>query len=567
MHGTFSKLPGLARAFAGFGRARDGAVVVIFALAIIPVLGLVGAAVDFSRANSLKATMQNALDATALMLSKTAASQTSAQLQVSARSYFLAQFTRPEAKNAAISVSYSKTGGSTVVVNGSADIDTEFMGILGLKSINITGTATSKWGSTRLRVALVLDITGSMDADGKMAALKTSTKNLLSQLKDSASVNGDVYVSMVPFARSVNVGASNYNANWIDWSEWEAEPAIMATWLATTANKTTWEQTGPGSSCPFTAAQHGFTCVATPIDGAASTTTIPSSGTYSGGISPSADGGNKDSTKAGFYYPGYYNSVAATRTISTGSSASCGSSVNCTCSGGGSNKVCTQKYFTHTWVKNARSTWTGCVADRGALAAPGTNAGNDQTATVPSTTDITTRYPARQDSYCSSAAIGLNYNWSTMNSAVDALDANGGTNQPIGLVMGWHSLVGIGPFTAPPKDSNYTYTDVIILMSDGLNTWDRWYGNGSATNTSVDNRMLDSTGKGTCANIKNSKVTLYTIHVNTGGDPLSTLLRNCAGSPDKFSDPEKFFSVTTASGLGTVFTAIGTNLTKLRIAQ
>ena len=104
-------------------------------------------------------------------------------------------------------------------------------------------------------------------------------------------------------------------------------------------------------------------------------------------------------------------------------------------------------------------------------------------------------------------------------------------------------------------------------MSDGLNTWDRWYGTGSAINTSVDYRMYDSSGNGTCANIKTSGVTLYTIQVNTGGDPTSTLLTNCAGGPDKFSDPSKFYMVTTANGLGAVFAAIGTNLTKLRVAK
>ncbi len=77
-------------------------------------------------------------------------------------------------------------------------------------------------------------------------------------------------------------------------------------------------------------------------------------------------------------------------------------------------------------------------------------------------------------------------------------------------------------------------------MSDGLNTHDRWYGNGSATSTSVDKRMYESATVGTCANIKAARITIYTIHVNTGGDPTSTLLQNCA------TDPDKFWMVTTA---------------------
>ncbi len=556
----------LRRHLADFRRANAGNVAMTFALASLPLIGTVGFAVDYSHANAVKAAMQAALDSTALMLSRDAATLSNADLQTKASSYFTALFTRPEAQNVTVTASYSTTGGSQLAVNGAAAVPTSFLGVIGYQNINVTGTATAAWGSTRLRVALVLDTTGSMADDGKLDALKTSTKSLLTQLQSAAGTNGDVYVSIVPFSRGVNVGSSNYSASWIDWTEWESEPAYMATWLANSSNKSTWDQAGPGDSCPFSSSKTGFGCTTGPADSASSTNTIPSSGSYSGYICPGNDTGAKDGTKAGFNYPGCYNSTTYS---STGSSATCTGHSNCSCSGSGSNKTCKTNsgYFEHTWVKNARSTWTGCVADRGSLAAPGTTAGNDQTATAPSTSDTTTLYPARQDIYCPQTAMGLNYNWSSMSSVVDALYANGGTNQPVGLVMGWHSLVGIGPFTAPPKDPNYTYTDVIILMSDGLNTWDRWYGTGSATNTSVDYRMYDTSGKGTCANIKTSGVTLYTIQVNTGGDPTSTLLQNCAGGPDKFSDPTKFYMVTSASGLGAVFTAIGTNLTKLRVAK
>ena len=105
-------------------------------------------------------------------------------------------------------------------------------------------------------------------------------------------------------------------------------------------------------------------------------------------------------------------------------------------------------------------------------------------------------------------------------------------------------------------------------MSDGLNTQDRWYGNGSNISTAVDNRMYQTgNGTGTCANIKTSGVTIYTIQVNTSGDPTSALLQNCAGTKDKNYDPSKFFMVTSASGIGTVFNQIGTSLTQLRVAR
>jgi hypothetical protein len=218
-------------------------------------------------------------------------------------------------------------------------------------------------------------------------------------------------------------------------------------------------------------------------------------------------------------------------------------------------------------VPNNYNTWNGCISDRDQNYDQLVTAPNPADATLPASS-ASTLFPAEQYNACPVAMMGLNYNWTAMNSLVDSMQPNGGTNQPIGLVWAWQSLVGGGPLVAPAKDSNYKYQDVIVLMSDGLNTQDRWYGNGSSVSTSVDNRMYQTgNGSGTCANIKNAGVTIYTIHVNTGGDPLSVLLQNCAGGPDKFNDPSKFFMVTDSSGLGSVFTSIGTNLTKLRVAK
>lgn len=547
-----------------FVAARYANVAITFALSLIPILGLAGAAIDLSRANAVKTSLQEALDSTALMASKNAATLTSAQVQSTAQGYFLAMFTRSDVTNVHFTASYSGDSGSSVVVNASADMPTEFMAILGYKKITIIGSATAKWGSARLRVALVLDTTGSMSSDGKINALKTATKNLLTQLQAATSVDGDVYISIIPFSKNVNVGSNNYGANWIDWTDWESEPAILKT-----SKPGNWDQIGPGSSCPFSTSSYGFGCTTGPVNNSPITSTIPASGNYSGYICPDADSGNKSALKIGLYYNGCYNSVptttTTTTTVSSGWFASCYGYNNCSCTGSNGSKVCRQTTtttgapYTHTWIKNDHSTWNGCIADRGASANPVSD--YDRLVTAPSTSIAATLFPAEQNSYCSPAITGLNYSWSSMASQVDSLYPLGATNQPIGLVWGWQSLVGGGPLSAPAKNPAYTYIDVIILLSDGLNTQDRWYGNGSATNTSVDYRMYDTSGNGTCANIKAAGIAIYTIQVNTGGDPTSTLLRNCA------SDTSKFFLLTTANQIVTTFNTIGTNLTKLRIAQ
>ena len=66
---------------------------------------------------------------------------------------------------------------------------------------------------------------------------------------------------------------------------------------------------------------------------------------------------------------------------------------------------------------------------------------------------------------------------------------------------------------------------------------------------------------GTLKNIKDTGVTIYAIQVNTGGDPQSALLQNCA------TDSSKFFLLTSSTQIVTTFQQIGTNLAKLHIAK
>jgi len=436
-----------------FSVDRRGNVAITFGILAIPVVGFVGAAVDYSRANSAKADLQTALDSTALMLSKEATSDTTDQLQTDAVKYFNAIYNRPGTQNITITASYTTAGGSQVAVNGSASVPTAFMQIMGVNAITINGSSTAKWGNSRLRVALVLDNTGSMADSGKLAALKTATANLLTQLQGAATNNGDVYVSIIPFVKDVNVGSGNYKASWIDWTDWNA------------AN----------GSC---------------------------------------------SKGGGWGWGG---------------------------SGGGS----TQSSCSGNWTPANHNTWNGCVMDRGGESAP--DPANYDTNVVAPTTSITaTLWPAEQYSSCPQAATGLSYDWAGMNTLVNNMVASGNTNQAIGLALGWMSLTGGGPFTAPPMDSNYVYSQIIILLTDGLNTQDRWYGTAS---------QIDARQTLTCNNIKAAGITLYTIQVDTDGTPTSTLLQQCA------SDSSKFFLLTSSSQIVTTFNQIGTNLSRLYVAK
>src|SRR3979409_1140491 len=96
------------RLFSKFLGNRNGSAAPMFALAALPLLSCVGAAIDFSRAASARTAMQAALDASALMLSKDAQTLTPTNLIQKASDDFRAQFTRPEAYDVSVTPQFSQ---------------------------------------------------------------------------------------------------------------------------------------------------------------------------------------------------------------------------------------------------------------------------------------------------------------------------------------------------------------------------------------------------------------------------------------------------------------------------
>src|SRR6187399_2914757 len=123
--------------FSRFFADRRGNVAAIFALAIIPVVGLVGMAVDYSRGNSVRAALQAALDATALAMARSAPNLTAAQLQQQSSDMFFSNFNRRDAQNIVVTATYSTTNGSALTLGASGFIETTFTRIMGVNQLNI----------------------------------------------------------------------------------------------------------------------------------------------------------------------------------------------------------------------------------------------------------------------------------------------------------------------------------------------------------------------------------------------------------------------------------------------
>jgi len=181
-----SLLDRIAGRLSAYCSAQSGNVAIVFALSLIPLIGITGAAVDYSRASAARAEMQAALDATALMLSKNTAvpGWQQAQLTSAAQATFTALFNRPAVTNVNVTSSYSSTVPATVTVSGNATLNSLFMGgILGLLGNNnaatmpISATATSTYGSPQtLQLNIVFDSSASMivGATGTDVTLITS---------------------------------------------------------------------------------------------------------------------------------------------------------------------------------------------------------------------------------------------------------------------------------------------------------------------------------------------------------------------------------------------------------
>ena len=195
----------------------------ILALALIPMMGFTGAAIDYSRATATKAAMQSALDSTGLILSKNAATMPAGDIGTQANAIFLAQFNRPDAQGVSVSHVFNapQEGSFSLKLTAQATVPTRFATLIGTTQMQIGSTSEIVWGIKKLNLALALDNTGSMASSGKMAALKTAAHNLLNTLQQAEKEPGDIKVSIIPFATDVNVGTSNVNASWIDWDQWE----------------------------------------------------------------------------------------------------------------------------------------------------------------------------------------------------------------------------------------------------------------------------------------------------------------------------------------------------------
>ncbi len=203
-----AKLQAGIRSFAG---DRKGTVAMMFAGAFIPVIAVVGIAVDYSRASNVRVQLQAATDAAA-MAGAVSKSETTAARTAAAEYSFDANTTN--IKHGATVTRTATPGSGEVTVTSTATVPTVFMKLVGTSEMTMTTESTVHYagGTKKLEIALVLDTTGSMNgttsgSTTKLDELKAAVPMILDVVMPAGS--STTKVAMVPFATYVNVGSTN----------------------------------------------------------------------------------------------------------------------------------------------------------------------------------------------------------------------------------------------------------------------------------------------------------------------------------------------------------------------
>src|ERR1043165_6970536 len=119
-------------------RDREGSVAATFALSLVPVIGLVGAAVDYSSATNARTSLQGALDAALIAGAKDGR----ANWATVALNTFNANLNAKLATN--VNPTFQLTSTRAYTGTMTAKVPSNFLGVLGVSGINIgaSGTAT-----------------------------------------------------------------------------------------------------------------------------------------------------------------------------------------------------------------------------------------------------------------------------------------------------------------------------------------------------------------------------------------------------------------------------------------
>jgi len=183
---------------------QRGAVMILGAFLIIPMIAFAGGAVDLVRMSLIENRMQAGIDKAVLA----AASLNNEQEINTVINEYLAINVGGDLEfvnDLDITIDVDIQDNSrTVEAVAAGTIDNFFLGVIGLDTLNVNVASTAAQSIQNIEVSLVLDVSSSM-RNNRIANLKTATKGFLDKILGEGDENITT-INLIPYGGTVNIG-------------------------------------------------------------------------------------------------------------------------------------------------------------------------------------------------------------------------------------------------------------------------------------------------------------------------------------------------------------------------
>ena len=196
--------------FKAFAKNDRGAIAIVFGFALLLIALFIGAAVDTGRAFSAASSVTALLDAAALAASKEMAEQelSKADAEEFARNYFMRTLTAATIRGVGFEGVHAEADPATgmVKLDINFEVTTTFARAANVKTLRMHRSSTAALNLKRIELAMVLDITGSMNGQ-KIADLKLAAKDLVGIMLPDNKVATN-RIAVVPYSELSTLAAT-----------------------------------------------------------------------------------------------------------------------------------------------------------------------------------------------------------------------------------------------------------------------------------------------------------------------------------------------------------------------
>lgn len=200
-----SILPKWTNHFKSFVCDQRGVVAIIFGIAAIPIMGMVGASLDYSRAANVQTQLQDALDGAILTVAHERQLSDS-QMEAAVRTQIEAMVGDAHgASSLTLNISRSPDDDTLVDISATMKVATTILDIMGIHDIVVGANAAVGVDFQSLEVALVLDNTGSMRSSNRIGSLREAALDFVDVVTEEGEAD-NVKISLVPYTAQVNIG-------------------------------------------------------------------------------------------------------------------------------------------------------------------------------------------------------------------------------------------------------------------------------------------------------------------------------------------------------------------------